>query len=70
MLYKVEVSFNKDYIKVKDTKIEIGLMSRPQEGKANAEMIKKIAKYFGVPQSFVSLVHGHKSRDKVVSISF
>ncbi|MDE1862747.1 MAG: DUF167 domain-containing protein [Thaumarchaeota archaeon] len=70
MLFKVEVSFNKDYIKVEDAKIEIGIMSRPQGGKANLELIKKIAKHFGIPQSGVSLVSGHRSRDKVVSVSF
>ncbi len=44
-------------------------MARPQRGEANAEIIRKIAKYFDAPRSSVRLVSGKKSRDKVVHIA-
>ena len=68
MFYKVSVSFHRDYIKIKDDQIEIGIMTRPQRGEANAEIVRKIAKYFQVSRSNVRLVSGEKSRDKVVHI--
>lgn len=69
MLYKVTVFFHADYIEVKDDKIEIGVMARPEKGKANSEIIKKIAKHFGIPRSNVRLVSGEKSRNKIIEIT-
>jgi len=69
LLYKVSVSFHRDYIIVKDDLIEIGVMAKPQKGEANSEIIKKIAKYFQVSRSDVRLVSGEKSRNKIVQIT-
>jgi uncharacterized protein len=69
LLYKVTVFLHADYIEVKDDKIEIGVMSRPQRGKANSEIIKKIAKHFGVSRSKVRLVSGEKSRNKIIEVT-
>ncbi|MDE1872490.1 MAG: DUF167 domain-containing protein [Thaumarchaeota archaeon] len=69
MLYKVTVFLNSDYIEVKDDKIEIGVVSRPQKGKANSEIIRKIAKHFWVSSSSVRLVLGEKSRDRIVKVT-
>jgi uncharacterized protein YggU (UPF0235/DUF167 family) len=68
MLYRVSVSFHKDYVKVKDDHIEIGIMTKPIKGEANLEIIKKIAKHLGIPKSGVRIVAGKKSRDKVVEV--
>lgn len=68
MLYKVTVFLHADYIEVKGDKIEIGVMSRPQRGKANSEIIKKIAKHFMVSRSIVRLVSGEKSRNKIIVV--
>ena len=68
MLYKVSVSFHKDYIKIQDDRIEIGIMVNPVKGEANLEIIKKIAKHLKIPKSNVKIVAGEKSRDKVVEI--
>jgi uncharacterized protein (TIGR00251 family) len=68
MLYKVSVSFNKDYLKIQDDHIEIGVMAKPVKGEANLEIIKKIAKHFGIPKSNVRIIAGEKSRDKIVEI--
>lgn len=70
MLYKVSVSFNKDYVKIHDDHIEIGIMAKPVKGEANIAIIKKIAKHFGIAKSNVRIVSGEKSRDKIVEIVY
>jgi uncharacterized protein YggU (UPF0235/DUF167 family) len=39
MLYKV---FHKDYVKIKDDHIEIGIIVKPVKGETNLEIIKKL----------------------------
>ena len=68
MLYRVSVSFHKDYVKIMDDHIEIGIMAKPVKGEANLEIIKKIAKHFGISKSSVRIMAGEKSRDKVVKV--
>ena len=68
MIYKVSVSFNKDYIKIQDDHIEIGVMAKPVKGEANLEIIKRIAGHFGISKSHVRIVAGEKSRDKIIEI--
>ena len=65
----MSVSFHRDFIEVKGDQIEIGVMSRPQRGEANSEIIKKISKHFGVPRSGVRLVSGGKSRKKIIQVA-
>ena len=62
------MSFHKDYVKIQDDHIEIGIMAKPVKGEANLEVIKKIAKHFGISKSNVRIVAGEKSRDKVVEV--
>lgn len=69
MLYKVAVFFHRDYIEVEGDSIEIGVMSKPQRGKANSEIIEKIANHFGVSRSSVRLVSGEKSRNKIIEVT-
>ena len=68
MLYKVSVSFHKNYVEIKGDQIEIGIMAKPVKGEANLEVIKKIAKHLGVPKSSVRIMAGEKSRDKIVEV--
>ena len=68
MLYKVSVSFHKDYVRVKEDLIEIGIMEKPVNGKANVVIIKQIAKHFGISKSCVRIVAGEKSKDKIVEV--
>lgn len=46
----------------------IGVASAPERGKANAELIRNIARITQVPQSAVELVAGATSRHKSVRI--
>ena len=69
MKYDVEVTFHKDFVQVERDKILVGLTSKPERGKANTELIKKLAKHFNVPSSHVSIISGLKGRRKVVEIN-
>ena len=68
MLYKVSVSFHKDYVRVKEDLIEIGIMEKPVNDKVNVAIIKQIAKHFGISKSCVRIVAGEKSKDKIVEV--
>jgi hypothetical protein len=68
LLYTILVEFHKDFVLVDGTQITIGVRSKPKDGEANLEIIKKLAKYFGVSSANVSIKSGHKSREKIVEI--
>jgi len=68
VFYKVSVSFHKDYVKIKDDHIQIGIMVKPIQGKANVVIIKQIAKHLGISKSKVRIVAGEKSQDKVIEV--
>ena len=68
MRYEVEVHFHKDFVRVEGNKITIGLTSKPEKGKANVELVKKLAKYFKVSSSQIRIITGHKSRKKLIEV--
>jgi len=68
MKYRVGVKFHKDFIEVNGSEITLGVMAQPEKGKANDEVIKKIAKYFGIPKSSVRIVSGATSKKKIVEV--
>ena len=49
--------------------LKFRLAAPPVDGKANAELLRYLAKSFGVPQRNVTLVRGDSSRHKVVRVS-
>lgn len=48
--------------------VKIRLKAPPVDGAANQELIRFLAKHFGVPRSAVRLVSGASSRDKRIAI--
>ena len=68
MIYKVQVEFSKEFLEIQENQIYIGIKSKPVKGEANKEIIKKLAKHFGVSTSLVHIKSGHKSRKKTVEI--
>jgi len=68
MRYEVEVVFHKDFIKVEDDKIIVGLTSKPKGGRANLELIRKLAKHFNVSSSQIRIISGMKSRSKIIEV--
>lgn len=67
-LYEVNVEFNKEFLNIKENQITIGIKSKPNKGEANKEIIKKLAKHFGVSTSLVKIKSGHKSKQKIIQI--
>jgi uncharacterized protein len=43
-----------------------GVNSAPEDGKANAELLKQIAKYFDLKRAKVSILSGEKSQLKTI----
>ena len=54
--------------KFSDTNFEICVKEPPVKGRANAAIVKVLAKHFGVPPSSVNIIIGHTSRQKIVEI--
>jgi uncharacterized protein len=48
--------------------ITISLRSRPEEGKANRELIEKLADYFGVNTDGIRIISGRTSKRKLVEV--
>jgi len=46
----------------------VGIKSNPIKGEANKEIIKKLAKHFGVSTTLVQIKSGHKSRKKIIEV--
>ena len=68
MIYKVSVTFHKDFVEVNNDEITIGIKAKPEKGEANKEIIKKLSKYFNVSKSKVKIIAGEKSRKKLVEV--
>lgn len=68
MRYRVVVKLGGRVIKVEGDEIEVGIKSEPERGKANRELVKKLAEYFGVPVQNIRIVSGHTSRKKLVDV--
>ena len=48
--------------------IEIKVKAITRDNKANIETVEKIAKYFNIPQKDITIISGHKRREKTISI--
>ncbi|MFW6202199.1 MAG: DUF167 domain-containing protein [Gemmatimonadota bacterium] len=51
-----------------DGALKVRLAAPPVEGEANAELVRFLARRFGVPKSSVRIVAGETGRDKVVEV--
>ncbi len=68
MIYKVKVEFSKEFLEIQDDQINIGIKSKLIKGEANKEIIKKLAKHFGVSTTLVHIKSGYKSHKKIIKI--
>jgi uncharacterized protein len=63
------VKFNSSgRIELNGNEITMSIKSEPKHGKANREMIRKISKYFVVPENNIHIISGLTSRKKVIEI--
>lgn len=53
---------------LKDGSLKVTVKAPPQNGQANAEVIRLVAKWAGVSQDSVSIVKGFSGRKKTVQI--
>lgn len=57
-----------DIEKIDEMNYVVSVIAPPVDGKANAAIIKMLAKHFDVSQSLVEIISGHFSRTKVLEI--
>jgi len=53
---------------IKDREFRVKVKSPPEKGKANKEVIERLAEYFSISKSQVSILRGHTSRKKIIEI--
>jgi uncharacterized protein len=69
MRYTIFVKFNPSgKISVNGNEITIFLRSRPEKGKANKELIERLAEHFAISTSKVHIISGDTSSKKVIEI--
>ncbi|WP_415281483.1 DUF167 domain-containing protein [Candidatus Nitrososphaera sp. FF02] len=69
MQYRVSVRFSPDgRLEVAGSEIAVSIKSRPERGRANRELVKKLAAHFCVPEQSVRILSGAASRKKLVEI--
>ncbi len=48
--------------------LKVKVKSPPDKGKANRELIELLAEHYGVAKSYIRIIRGETSRNKVVEI--
>jgi uncharacterized protein (TIGR00251 family) len=56
-------------LEVAGDEISVSIRSKPERGKANRELVKRLAGHFGVPESNIRILSGLASRKKLVEIN-
>lgn len=51
-----------------DGTLRVHTTTAPTDGKATADVIKMLARHYGVPKTSIRLIRGETSRDKVFEI--
>jgi uncharacterized protein len=70
LIYTVFVKFNSSgKIQIQGNEITISLTSKPERGKANLELIQKLAGYLGVAKEKINIVSRLRLTKKLVDIS-
>lgn len=69
MKYNVIIKPRRDAMEVNGDTITVGIKARPEKGRANEELIDKIARHFKVPRLRVRIVAGWASRRKIVEVA-
>ena len=48
------------------SELTVYLRAKPHDGEANVALIKLLAKHFKVPKTSIKILHGQKSRNKLI----
>lgn len=65
---KVRLNARESKVEKSGDEYVVSVKSPPVEGRANAELIETLSKYFAIPKSKIRIVAGQKSRKKIVEI--
>ncbi len=65
---KVIPSSKKREIIFEDNNLKIKLISKPQDGKANKELIETLSKKLKIAKSKIKIIRGEKTRNKIIEI--
>lgn len=65
---KVIPKSSRQKLKYEGNTLKVWLHPAPEDGKANAELVRILAKKFRVPKGDISILRGETSRNKVVDI--
>lgn len=65
---KVRSGSYKQSLIVKDGIYTVSLCSKPYKNAANIELIEILSKEFNIAKSYITIVKGHKSKNKIVNI--
>jgi uncharacterized protein (TIGR00251 family) len=65
----VHPSSTQKKILITEHAFDIYVKEPPDKGKANKAVIKFLAKYFDVPSSSFSIIKGHKSKIKILTVT-
>lgn len=68
MKYRVAVKFHKDFVAMEGNTITVGVRARPEKGKANEELLRKIARHLGTSASRLHIRSGLRSKNKIIEI--
>jgi len=67
-----KASFNRVVVEASEDgteRLRVYVTTAPENGKANREVLKLLAKHFGVPPSSLEIIRGETGRDKIVQVS-
>ncbi|MCD4694317.1 DUF167 domain-containing protein [bacterium] len=56
--------------KISENSFEIDLKAKPEQGKANEELIKFISRELEINSGHVKIIKGFKERNKLIKINF
>tara|TARA_B110001454_G_scaffold219200_1_gene251812 strand:- start:39781 stop:40095 length:315 start_codon:yes stop_codon:yes gene_type:complete len=59
-----------EFEKIHDDQIKIKVNAPPEDGKANDEIVRYIAKFFSLRKNQVEIISGHLARKKRIALSF
>ena len=69
MKYNITVkpgSSQEKIIEAGEGELTVYLRAKPHDGEANTALIKLLSKHFKIPKTSITIVRGHKSRNKTI----
>ncbi len=55
-------------VKMDENHYEVWVRGLPEKGQANEAVIEALSEHFDIPKSKISVMSGHKSKNKVIQI--